>query len=329
MSGRSDWRRLRRLWRGTSSRTAGFQHVLAVLACISTVCLDGPSANTQRNAPAEPSIDLVVIDVAVTDRKGVPVLDLTAGDFRIREDGDDVAIKTFEAVRATSDGDRETGRTVALLLDDAGVPPLGTTTIQQLAKAVLSQTRVGDEISVVRLHGRGDEAYGDAIEALDRINAYRAGLAPFSPVDAQIDTVRQIAAMSRQLATTEGRRKALVCIGIQIVCDVPEPNFEARPTLVVAWREAVAAAARANVAVYAIIPGRVRIRGGGIADATGGLTYGSLSDFREPIEAVWNDSGAHYLLGYWPGPKRRVVHSISVSVNRPQVRVRARRQRGE
>ena len=106
MSGRSDWRRLRRLWRGTSSRTAGFQHVLAVLACISTVCLDGPTANTQRNAPAEPSIDLVVIDVAVTDRKGVPVLDLTAGDFRIREDGDDVAIKTFEAVRATSDGDR-------------------------------------------------------------------------------------------------------------------------------------------------------------------------------------------------------------------------------
>jgi VWFA-related protein len=300
-----------------------------VLACVSAVYLVDETAGAQRNAPAEPSIDLVVIDVAVTDRKGVPVLDLKAEEFRVKEDGEDVAIKTFEAVRATTDGDRENGRTVALLLDDVGVPPLGTTAIQQLAKAVLSQTREGDEISVVRLHGRGDEPYGDAIEALDRINAYRAGLAPFSPVDAQIEALRQIAAISRQLTITEGRRKALVCIGMQIVCDVPQPGFDARPTLVTAWREAMSVAARANVAVYAIIPGRVRIRGGGIADATGGMTYGSFSEFREPIEMVWNDSGAHYLLGYWPGAKRRSVHSISVSVNRPQVRVRARRQRGE
>ena len=303
--------------------------MLVALTGASTVCVVGATAGAQRGAPAQPSIDLVVIDVAVTDRKGVPVLDLAAGDFRIKEDGEAVAIKTFEAVRATSDGDRDTGRTVALLLDDVGVPPLGTTTIQQLAKAVLSQTREGDEISVVRLHGRGDEAYGDTIVALDRINAYRAGLAPFSPVNAQVEALRQITAMSRQLAITEGRRKALVCIGIQIVCDVTEPGFDARPSLAAAWREAVATAAQANVAVYAIIPGRVGIRGGGIAEATGGLTYGSLSDFREPIEALWNDSGAHYLLGYWPGPKRRSVHSISVSVNRPQVRVRARRQRGE
>ena len=282
-----------------------------------------------RNAPPEPSIDLVVIDVAVTDRKGVPVLDLAAGDFHVKEDGEDVAIKTFEAVRATNDGDRENGRTVALLLDDVSIPPLGTLMIQQLAKAVLTPRREGDEISVVRLHVRGDEPYGDAIEAQDRINAYRAGLAPFNPGDTQIEVLRQIAAISRQLMITEGRRKALVCIGSQIVCDVPEPGFDARPSLATAWREAVTSASLANVAVYAVVPGRIRLRGGGIAEATGGLTYGSLSDFREPIVALWNDSGAHYLLGYWPGPKRKTVHSISVSVNRPQVRVRARRQRGE
>jgi len=299
-----------------------------VLACISTVCVASATA-VQRNVPAKPSIDLVVVDVAVTDRKGAPVLDLKAEDFRVKEDGEDVAIKTFEAVRATTDGDRENGRTVAVLLDDVSIPPLGTITIQQLAKAVLSQTREGDEISVVRLHRRADEAYGDAIEALDRINGFRAGLAPFSPVDAQIEALQQIAAISRQLMITEGRRKALACIGTEIVCDVPEPTFDARPTLVTAWHEAVTAAAQANVAVYAIVPGRVRFRGGGIADATGGLTYGSLSEFRVPIEAVWNDAGAHYLLGYWPGPKRRSVHSISVSVNKPQVRVRARRQRGD
>jgi hypothetical protein len=70
------------------------------------------------------------------------------------------------------------------------------------------------------------------------------------------------------------------------------------------------------------------MRGGGIADATGGLTYASFSDFREPIVALWNDSGFHYLIGYWPSSKSRDLHSISVSVLRPKVHVRARRLRG-
>jgi VWFA-related protein len=283
----------------------------------------------QRNVPREPSIDLVVLDVAVTDRNGAPILDLTADDFRVKEDGELVRVKTFEAVRATRDGDLATGRTVALLLDDTGVPVLGTTAIQELAKAVLSLSRLGDEVSVVRLHGRADEAYGDVIEALARIDAYRGGAMPFSPIDAQVNALRRIAAMARQLAVTEGRRKAIVCIGTQLVCDVSEPRGDARSSVFTAWREAVAETAKANVAVYAIVPGRLRMSGGGIVDATGGLTHGSLSDFRRPIETLWNDTGAHYLLGYWPGSKRRPVHSISVDVERDKVRIRARRRRAD
>jgi VWFA-related protein len=280
----------------------------------------------QREQPA-PSVDLVVIDVAVTDSKGAPITDLKASDFRVKEDGREVDVKTFARVPDEEGGLIE-GRSIALLLDDAGVPALGTLGVQQLSKAVLSLARQGDEVSVVRLHSRTDEAFGDMTEALTRIDRYRGGVLPFVPGEAQVDALNRIASMSEQMAISEGRRKAIVCIGAQGVCDGREPANDTRQEVIVAWRRAVTAAALANVAVYAIIPGRIRMRGGGIADATGGLTYASFSDFREPIVALWNDSGFHYLIGYWPSSKSRDLHSISVSVVRPKVHVRARRLRG-
>ena len=89
--------------------------------------------------------------------------------------------------------------------------------------------RRGDELSVVRLHSRTDEAYGDMPEALHRIASYRGGVMPFVPRESQADALRQIAAMSRQLATSGSRRKAIVCIGAQALCDVSEPLDGRRP----------------------------------------------------------------------------------------------------
>jgi VWFA-related protein len=301
--------------------------MVTVVTVCSTPDVRAATAAVQRESQP-PSVDLVVLDVAVTDNKGVPITDLKASDFRVKEDGHLVDVKTFVRVPDAEDGISE-GRSVALLLDDAGVPALGSIGVQQLSRAVLSQARRGDDVSVVRLHARNDEAYGDMTEALARIDDYRGGAVPFVSGDAQADALNRIATMSEQLSISEGRRKALVCIGAQVVCDVREPGNDVRQEVWVAWRRAVTAAARANVAVYAIVPGRIRMRGGGIADATGGLTYGSLSDFRDPIVSLWNDSGFHYLVGYWPGGKSREIHSISVSVTRPKVRVRARRMRGE
>lgn len=287
-----------------------------------------PAGAQRKEAPAA-SVDLVVLDVVVTDREDRSVRDLTAADFTIKEDGDAVEIKTFDHVDLRGAARAGEGRSVAMLLDDVGVPPLGTIAIQQLSKAVLSLARPGDDVSVVRLHGRNDEAFGDTIEAMARIEAYRGGIMPFNFIEAQTESLRRMAAMSRQLGITDGRRKALVCIGAQLVCDIPEPTRDARADLWQAWVDAVTAAAKANVAVYAIIPGRVRQRGGGVVDATGGLTYASFSDFREPIVMLWNDSSTHYLLGYWPGPKSRQIHSIDVDVHRPKLRVRARQRRGD
>jgi hypothetical protein len=300
-------------------------HRLRILLPAAVVVLAVPLIAVGRQ-PRAASVDLVEIDVVVVDDRGNAVGDLQAREFRIKEDGRPVEIKTFSRVVLGSDQSRD-GRTIALLLDDTGVPPLGTTSVQAIAKAFLGPARRGDELSVVRVHNRSDEAYGDIPEALDRIAAYRGGVAPFVPRQSQADVLRQIAAMSRQLLTNGSRRKAIVCIGAQLLCDVAEPLDGGDVSN--GWQAAVATAAQANVAVYAVVPERLRFRGGGIVDATGGEIYASVGDLRVPIAAVWNDSTTHYLVGYWPSEKSRRLHRIDVAVARPHVKVRARRQRGE
>jgi VWFA-related protein len=296
------------------------------LVMMAALVLAVPLVAQRRPRPAA-SVDLVEIDVAVIDRHDNAVRDLEAADFRIKEDGELVEIKTFSKLAAGEDDSRD-GRTIALLLDDTGISPLGTLSVQSIAKAFLTPARPADEVSVVRLHSRADEAYGDMLEAQQRIAGYRGGVRPFVPRESPGDMLRQVAVMSRQLGTGSSGRKAIVCIGAQGLCDVSQP-LDGAGDLFDSWLAAVSAAATANVAVYAVVPGRVRLRGGGIVEATGGETYGSISDLGVPIRSVWQDSTLHYLLGYWPGQKSRRLHRIDVSVTRSHVTVRARRQRGE
>ena len=163
----------------------------------------------QRRSPSARSVDLVEIDVVVVDNRGNAVRDLTAGEFRIKEDGQLVEIKTFSSVVVGGDDSRD-GRTISLLLDDTGIPALGTTSIQSIAKAFLGPAQAGDELSVVRLHSRTDEAYGDMPEALHRIASYRGGVRPFIPRESQAACAApdygDVASARGQRQSTEGDR---------------------------------------------------------------------------------------------------------------------------
>jgi hypothetical protein len=113
------------------------------------------------------------------------------------------------------------------------------------------------------------------------------------------------------------------------VCNIEEPSSSsARPRHWSSWVDAVGASAKANVAVYAIIPGRVSVRGGGLADLTGGEVFVTMYDVGAPIDRILQDSSNYYMLGYWPSGKSREVHSIDVKVSRRGVKVHARRRRG-
>jgi VWFA-related protein len=70
--------------------------------CIVTALLSAPALAIGQSAPVEPSVsirsevNLVVLDVVVTDARKKPVHNLKKGDFTVLEDGHSQTIKTFE-----------------------------------------------------------------------------------------------------------------------------------------------------------------------------------------------------------------------------------------
>ena len=130
-----------------------------------------------------PPVDLVELDVVALDRDERPVTDLRREEFTIKEDGRRVELKTFSNVTALGSTQADDARVVTLLMDDIGVPVTGTSPMQQIAPVLLAPMGNGDELSVVRLSSRTDEAIGDFNTARDRIAGYRGGTQPFQKRD--------------------------------------------------------------------------------------------------------------------------------------------------
>jgi VWFA-related protein len=287
----------------------------------------------QRSAPAPTSADLVELDIVVLDRLDQPVSGLRQEDFRIKEDGRAVDVKTFAYVAALGSLQPDDARSVTLLLDDVGVTITGTSAMQAIAQVVLSPAQRGDEIAVVRLSSRSDEAFGDIGTARDRIGGYRGGMVPFSRRDTPETVLRAVAKISRALEAVEHRRKVIICVGLPVVCDPEEPLLAGTSVLWPHWVTALTAAARANVSVYCLDPTglnqRATSRGVGLVRLTGGELFTNSNDFVSATHAIWRDAGRYYLLGYWPSASKRELHSVDVSVARKDVHLRVRQRRGE
>jgi VWFA-related protein len=285
-----------------------------------------PSA--QRNAPAA-NVDLVELDVVVLDRDGRPVTDVRENEFEIKEDGKAVDVKTFTKVTALGSMQPDDGRVVTLLMDDIGVPIAGTSPMQQIAPAVLAPMSGGDELSVVRLSSRVDEAFGDVNTARERIAGYRGGVQPYSRRDTPETTLKAIAKIAKQLESIDHKRKALICLGLPLVCDVGESPVGGSSSYRAAWLDALSSAARANVSVYCVDPTGQRGAGdigNGLIQFTGGAIYHD-NNFASTGEAIWREAGHYYLIGYWPAASKRELHDIDVHVARKGAHVRARQRR--
>jgi hypothetical protein len=221
------------------------------------------------------------------------------------------------------------GRVVVLLMDDIGVPVTGTSPMQQIAPAVLAPMGNGDELSVVRLSSRTDEAFGDFNTARDRIAGYRGGVQPFSRRDTPETVLKAIVRIARQLETIDQRRKVILCLGLPSVCDIGEPLLGGNSPFWAAWVNAIAATARANASLYVVDPTGARGSGNssnGLVQLTGGTIFHE-NNFARAGEAIWREAGHYYLLGYWPPASKHDLRSIDVTVTRKGVHVRARQRR--
>jgi VWFA-related protein len=289
------------------------------------------SVSAQRQPPPPFAADLVELDVVVLDRQDRPVTDLRREDFTIKEDGRVVDVKTFSKVTALGSARPDDGRLLTLLMDDIGVPVTGTSPMQQIAPVVLSPLGDGDEIAVVRLSSRSDEAFGDVRTARDRIDGYRGGAVPFSRRDTPETMLKAVTKISRQLESLDHRRKVILCLGLPSVCDVNEPSLGGTDVMWPAWVAAIGAAARANVSVYCVDPtgarGGLNVSASGLVQQTGGHVFAHENDFAIAAQAIWREAGHYYLLGYWPSASKRDLREIEVKVARKGVQVRAHRLR--
>lgn len=125
--------------------------------------------------PAPPSfpsdVDLVTVDVVVTDRKGKPVEGLTRDMFEIKEDGKVQTLASFEAVRMpdtsapppprrpvsdnlAAEAEGRTGRTFVVVFDDIHLTPHQAHRAKKAVAEFLQKgTREGDRVVLVSTGG--------------------------------------------------------------------------------------------------------------------------------------------------------------------------------
>jgi VWFA-related protein len=169
--------------------------------------------------------------------------------------------------------------------------------------------------------------------------------------------------LSDFMSGLHGRRKALVLVSEGIDYDIYNlfDNNSSASTVIDATRDAIAAATRGNVSIYAIdprglaVPGSELIETSGVAadepnlglgiqsamnelrlsqdslrelaDETGGFASVNRNNVDEAFDRLVSDNSSYYVLGYNPANDRRDgrFRKIEVRVTRPGVTVRARR----
>ena len=275
------------------------------------------------------------------------------------------------------------GRLYFFVLDDLQTSPLRTHQARNAARRFI-ETRLGanDLAAVVTVRGGSQASQGftdnrrlliDAVdhfigqklqsETLMRLGGFEAsGGASSDPAeveralnaDASLRTLRNAAEF---LAGVRGRRKALVYISEGIDYNIYDGLSNRSASRVVSSaQEAIAAATRSNVAIYAIDPrgltsgtedliesasqtddlgARSMLRETQVAhdslrvlaDSTGGFAAVNTNDFATAFDRMVAENSSYYVLGYYPQNDRREGRSrrIQVRVRRPGAQVFARR----
>ncbi len=250
-------------------------------------------------------------------------------DFQIKDDGRAVAITSFSEVSAAGINGPGDGRSVVLLLDDT-IGAAGTSIMQNIARLFLSRARRADAVSVVRLTHREDEAFGALSVALNRVDEYQSNALPYFGRETVENALAAVTSISKQMEPAH-RRTAVICIGRREVCD-PYLDTPEYSLVWPYWRDALRAAARADVSVYLVDPQGVAAAqdmGDGLVDHTGGTDFVRSNDFARAVDAIWDEAGHYYVLGYTPTARPRELHEIAIKMKPRGLRVRTHLNRGD
>jgi Ca-activated chloride channel family protein len=265
----------------------------------------------QAAAPTQPQFSTRVTQVevyaTVTDKNGRAVKDLGAEDFTVVEDGVRQQVTTFLG------GDFPAA--VALAIDRSfsmqGTP---LTTAKTAGRVFVASLKPADRIMLISISGD--------VEVLAPLSTDRAPL-----LDALVEldpwsttSLNDALIKSLDLLEDEHGRRAIVVLsdGVDRYSTASDNDVLNR-------------ARRSDVMMYPIAIGRERpTLFPEVAALTGGRSFHlrNVKELQPTLQAVAEDLGAQYLLGYAPAipprPGGDDWRAITVHVNRPGVTVRAR-----
>jgi Ca-activated chloride channel family protein len=252
-------------------------------------------------------VSVVEVYATVTDERGEPMTGLSREDFHVTEDGQPQTVSTFAA------GDFPLS--VAVGLDRSfsmSGEPLAV--VKSAARIFLGELRPRDEAALIAIGSTVDVI---AALSVDRESQYAAlaALDAFGTTGLYDAVVRAI-----ELTQPGKGRRALV-----LLSDGRDRYSTATAD------DALATARHSDVMVYPIAIGRERPEAfASLATLTGGRSV-HVRDARalpETLKSIARELRYQYLLGYTPTrppvPGSNQWRSITVRVERPQARVRAR-----
>lgn len=332
--------------------------VLALLACAATTLCLAPSMLAQRGAPPQRQASVfrsttqyVTLDVVVTDRDDRPVWGLTKDDFVISENSNAQKITDFSEVvvpladrpvdldgpvpppsDVASNGlSAASSRALVVIVDDLA---LGVDTLVPLKRTLtefLKKLNTDDQVALIYA-SRSDlssDFTNDLGQLINTANGRRAamGMNPMSS-----DPGREILVSMRNaletLQAARQTRRAIIMISSRGCSPAPPVSFSNAEC-----KDLIEKSLRTGVPIYGIDP-RLFVESGGannstlktLAAATGGIAFVGQSDTPKAIDALLNQNGHYYLLGYYPDPASNdgKFHKVEVTLKRAGLKVQTR-----
>ncbi len=287
-----------------------------------------PAVAFAAGSPAPPVREFVrVVDrpflrvgltVTVTDRRGLPVADMTRGEFRVVEDGVEMDLVDF----GPEGGRVDRPLSVAVLLDLSRSMGSQVRRVREAARALLRGLREGDEIMVAKFSDQltilmpftGDP--DEPERAIRRLGRARGGTALFRAVG---ETVRDL----------RGRpgRKVILVVSDGLDNDIARDRHVLQS---LALQDLLRLCFRTQTVVYGIRPGISAtswLPFEGFVEETGGRLLFTGGDLESLFSRLAEEFRSQYYLAYDIDPKEREGRrrTIRVEVARAGVVVKAMR----
>ncbi len=265
--------------------------LLISAALLASVAAQDPTGGSQFRT----GVQLVYVDVAVSERDGRPLVDLRLTDFELFEDGKPAKVEFLRWAHAStlssiegparpsdlsavnlSNAELSGGRVLALVLDanQIGFRPRPASRTREIGNLIVDGLSPADYAAVITLGGQTaqqsdftrDKAQLKAAISRFRPTAggslgMRTTAEQFEEVTRAHEAVASVGNLVDALASVQDRRKGVVLVSEGIPVDVIEPQAREGPysrELRSALLALVEQAKQANVSVYTFHPGEMR-----------------------------------------------------------------------